>query len=121
MRRLRSIDCKLPDPVARVGGISSGDIPRTTLRAQQLVSATLENFYFDMRFIVTSFEMSVPGQGGMTTVLASNSYRFTDEQKRLLNSLNSGDKVLIESIKARIEGNDEDPERQLSPISLTVR
>ena len=112
---------KVPDPVAKVGGISSGDISRDKLRLQQLVSATLEDFYFDMKFIVTGFEMSVPGQGGMTTTLSSNSYKFTDEQKRLLNSLNTGDKVWIENIKAKIENNDEDADRQLSPIILTVR
>lgn len=112
---------KVPDPVAKVGGIASGDITRDQLRLQRLVSATLENFYFEMQFVVTSFEMSVPGQGGMTTTLSSNSYYFSDEQKRLLNSLNTGDKVWIENIKAKIKDNDEDTERQLSPIILTVR
>lgn len=112
---------KVPDPVAKVGGISSGDISRDHLRLQRMVSATLEDFYFDMKFNVTSFEMSVPGQGGMTTTLGSNSYNFTDEQKRLLNSLNTGDKVWIENIKAKIKDNAEDAERTLSPIILTVR
>jgi gliding motility-associated protein GldM len=112
---------KVPDPKATVAGISSGGIAREKLRVQQLVSATLEDFDFDLSFVVTSFDMSVPTSGGETTTLHSGSYKFTDDMKRLLNGLGSGSKVSIENIKAKIDGDAKDPERTIPPVILTVQ
>jgi hypothetical protein len=83
--------------------------------------AVLEDFDFDLSFQVTSFDMSVPTSGGMTTTLQSNSWAFTNEQKKLLNSLGTGDRVSFENIKAKIEGDEDDQERQLSPIILKIQ
>ncbi|MBN2807336.1 MAG: gliding motility protein GldM [Prolixibacteraceae bacterium] len=112
---------RVPDPKATVAKMSSGAIPREQLRLQQIVSATLEDFDFDLSFEVTKFDMSVPTSGGLTTTLHSNSFRFTDEQKRLLNGLGAGDKVSFENIFAKIAGDKNDVERKLSPIILTVQ
>lgn len=112
---------KVPDPVAEVANLSSGSVSREVLRVQNIVSAKMRNFYFDLKFVVTSFTMTVPTSGGETVMLNSNSFSFTPDQKRLLNGLGAGDKVLIENIKAKIEGVDNDPERPLSPIVLTVQ
>jgi len=112
---------KVPDPVAMVAQMSSGNIARERLRLQQIVSATLVDFDFDLSFEVTSFDMSVPTSGGLTTTLHSNSFRFTDEQKRLINGLGAGDKVSFENINARISGDKNDTDRKLSPIILTVQ
>lgn len=112
---------KVPDPVAMVAQMSSGNIARERLRLQQIVSATLVDFDFDLSFEVTNFDMSVPTSGGLTTTLHSNSFRFTDEQKRMLNGLGAGDKVSFENINAKISGDKNDAERKLSPIILTVQ
>ncbi|MDA3928194.1 MAG: gliding motility protein GldM [Prolixibacteraceae bacterium] len=112
---------KVPDPKAQVNGIASGAIAREVLRLQSMVSAKLEGFYFDLRFEVTSFDMSIPTSGGYTTTLHSDSYSFTDDQKRLLNGLVAGNKVFIENINAKITGDEDDVDRQLSPIILTVQ
>ena len=111
---------KVPDPKAVVAKMSQGGIAREKLRIQNGVFAELQDFDFDLAFEVTAFDMSVPSSGGTTTTLHSNSYRFTDEQKRLLNGLGSGARVSFENVKARIEGDKNDPERILSPIILTV-
>lgn len=112
---------KVPNPVAKVSGITSGDIKMAKLKMQQLVSADLENFYFDLRFEVVGFSMTVPSGGGMTRTLTSNSYAFTGEQKRMLNSMGPGDKVIIENIKAKIQGEKDAEVRMLSPVILTVQ
>ncbi len=112
---------KVPDPKATVARLSTGTIERERLQAQVGVFATLEDFDFDLAFEVISFDMSVPTSGGLTTTLHSTSYKFSDAQKRLLNGLGSGDRVSFENVKAKIEGDKNDPERILSPIILTVQ
>jgi hypothetical protein len=112
---------KVPDPVAQVAGMTSGTIGQERLALQGGVMAVLEDFDFDLSFQVTSFDMSVPTSGGMTTTLQSNSWAFTNEQKKLLNSLGTGDRVSFENIKAKIEGDEDDQERQLSPIILKIQ
>ncbi|MBP7507625.1 MAG: gliding motility protein GldM [Prolixibacteraceae bacterium] len=112
---------KVPDPKATVARLSTGTIERERLQAQVGVFATLEDFDFDLAFEVVGFDMSVPTSGGLTTTLPSSSYKFTDAQKRLLNGLGAGDKVSFENVKAKIEGDKNDPVRILSPIILTVQ
>ncbi|MCF8362006.1 MAG: gliding motility protein GldM [Prolixibacteraceae bacterium] len=112
---------RVPDPVAQVAGMTSGDIAQERLALQTGVMAELEDFDFDLAFEVVSFDMSVPTSGGMTTTLQSNSWAFTPAQIRLLNSLGAGDRVSFENIKARIEDDEDDQERQLSPVILTIQ
>jgi len=112
---------KVPDPRAQVAGIASGSIPLERLKTQQMVSAVLEDFFFDLTFVVTSFDLSLAGSGGYYTIIPSKSNRLTDEQKKLLNGLRVGDKVNFENIKAKIEGDAKDPERSLSPVIITVQ
>ncbi|MFA9390554.1 MAG: gliding motility protein GldM [Prolixibacteraceae bacterium] len=111
---------KVPDPKAMVAKMTSGSVNANVLRTQLMVSADLEDFDFDLQFVVTSFDMSVAASG-YTNTLHSNSFRFTDDQKRLINGLGPGDKVSFENIKAKIDGDDKDVERPLSPIILTVQ
>ncbi|HKK63069.1 MAG TPA: gliding motility protein GldM [Bacteroidales bacterium] len=112
---------KVPDPVAQVAEMTSGNIAQERLALQMGVMAELEDFDFDLSFEVVSFDMSVPTSGGMTTTLPSNSWAFTAQQQQLLNSLGTGDRVSFENIKARIEGDEDDQERQLSPVILTIQ
>jgi gliding motility-associated protein GldM len=112
---------RVPEPRATVAGLSSGGIDREILRVQRAVMARLDDFYFDLRFEVTAFDMTVPAGGGMITTIPSNSFNFTDEQRRLLNNLGAGDRVSFENIRAKIEGGGPETERQLAPIILTVQ
>lgn len=112
---------RVPNPVAKVAGITSGGIAREALRIQQLVSADLENFYFDLRFDVVGFSMTVPAGGGMTQTLTSNSFAFTPDMKQVFNQLGAGDKVMIENIQAKIQDDDDAEIRMLSPVILTVQ
>ncbi len=112
---------KVPDPIATIGEKSSGVISKENLTAQTGVFAELADFDFDLNFIVTGFDIAVASSGGLTQTLTSNSYRFTSEQLRLLRTLNTGSKISIENIKARIDGDPNDPTRPLNSIVLTIQ
>jgi gliding motility-associated protein GldM len=110
----------VPPPSASLGGISSGSIPKDYFRTIQVLSATLEDFLFDLEFEVTSFDVSVAAGGGMTASFSSNSQQFTKEQRGIFNSLKKGDKVMFESIKAKIKGSTTVTNLQLPPTIFTV-
>ncbi|MBN2261374.1 MAG: gliding motility protein GldM [Prolixibacteraceae bacterium] len=113
---------KVPDPKATVAQRTEGSVAREILRAQTGIFAKLEDFDFDMEFVVTGFDMTVPTSGGMVTTLSSKSHMFTPQQKELLNALGGGDRVTFENIRARIEGGDKNEmDRMLSPIILKVQ
>lgn len=111
---------KVPDPKATVAGLTSGNVAQSTLRAQKIVNAKLDDFDFDLQFVVTSFDMSV-ASSGYTNTLHSSSFSITEDQRRILNGLGPGEKVSFENIKAKIDGDDKDVERTLSPVILTVQ
>ena len=89
----------LPVPIAKVAGKTGGNIEKNVLLAQAGVSADLEDFLFDLRYIVTQFTVGVSTEKGDKNV-QSNSARFTPEQKELLTSLDNGARVFITNIKA---------------------
>jgi gliding motility-associated protein GldM len=113
---------RVPDPKATVAQLSSGIIEKEKLGAQRGVFASMgEDFDFDLKFEVTSFDFSVATSGGMTSTLSSKSFAFTSEMKQVISSLGVGSKINIENIKAKMVGVPNDSERELSPIILTVR
>lgn len=95
----------IPDPVAKIAGKTGGYLPASTFRAQLGIIAVLENFEFDARFVVTSFEFSyLPKRGEYQAPVIVNSplfsgnstvLRYQSEQAR------PGDRIFIENIKAR--------------------
>jgi len=56
----------------------------------------------------------------MTASFSSNSQQFTKEQRGIFNQLKKGDKVMFESIKAKIKGSTTVTNIQLPPTIFTV-
>ncbi|MGN6475734.1 MAG: gliding motility protein GldM [Flavipsychrobacter sp.] len=112
---------RIPDPVARVGSVSGGGILSSIFKAQLGVLAALDNFDFDARFVVTSFDFSVvPKRGEMIGPFSVKGARFDGSQtvKDAIGRLRPGDKVYIEEIKAR---GPDGTTRSLNTIGLTLR
>lgn len=91
---------RVPDPVAKVAGQREGLINKELLKAQTGVAADLENFDFDLKFVVTGFKVSASIKG-FVQEKASYSNMFTPEQKDLISRIDKGQKVYIEEIKAK--------------------
>jgi gliding motility-associated protein GldM len=107
---------KVPDPVPKVNGISSGGISKNVLLAQVGVAAEMENFDFDLKFTVTEFTVSA-NIGGFLKEASSTTYKFTKEQKSIIEMLNKGQRVYVQDIKA--VGPDGTP-RSLPAVALLI-
>ena len=107
---------KIPDPVAKFAGMSEGNLSRGVAAVQQVVSAVLENFEFDLTYTITGFTVSVNDKGFDITEVSNNN-KLTDKQKNLIGNLRVGQKLYIEKITA--VGPD-GRTRNLSPIILKI-
>jgi len=121
-RLMNSMDFRvfdLPTPDARVQGIrgSAGNLTVGKLSQLQNVEAEAEDFVFEVDYKVQSFEVAFQGAGGMRATLSSSSDRFTSEQKNLFRQLRSGQRIMIEKIKAT---GPDGVLRTLNNITITV-
>jgi len=107
---------RLPDPEARFANIKEGNVLRSVASAQQVVTAVLENFEFDLTYTITGFTVSVNDKGFEITA-DSNNNRLTDKQKSMIAGLRAGQKLIIEKITA--VGPD-GRTRNLNPIILKI-
>jgi len=92
---------QVPDPVAYFAGKKGVDvISKSALLASQGVIANMENFDFDLKFIVISFDMSMTINGAEVTV-KSNGNACSPDQKTYLQKVKTGAKVYIENVKVK--------------------
>lgn len=95
---------RVPDPRACIGkdpaNMYGGTMAKASLSAQAGVLANLENFDFDMKFTVTGFTVSATLKG-FREEASSNGPAFSAQQKQIISSVPSGQKVYIEDIKAK--------------------
>ena len=109
---------RVPDPIAKVGNSSGGNIRKESFQAQDGVLAVLEDFLFDFNYTVTGFDLSANDQGGFTNVEKSNNNRFTDRQRELIRRASIESKIYIENIKAK---GDDGEIRDIPPITFTLK
>ncbi|MBP5368881.1 MAG: gliding motility protein GldM [Bacteroidales bacterium] len=110
---------RVPDPMASVGtgeNKRGGIIAKNSL-INQVVRAEMENFDFDLKFVVTGFSVSATVKG-FTKTEESRSGQFTAAQKQLISGVPSGGKVYIEDVKAK---GPDGSTRNLNTIKFTVR
>jgi gliding motility-associated protein GldM len=110
----------LPKPDAKVEGIagSSGALTVGRLSQLQIVEAEAEDFVFEVDYKVQSFEVAFQGQGGIWSTVPSNSEKFTSQQKNIFRQLRTGQRVMIEKVKAT---GPDGRVQNLNSITITVR
>ncbi len=109
---------RVPDPVAKVAGMSGGEIKRERLAVEEGVMAVLEDFDFDFKYTITQFNVQIQGAGGFVNIWESSSNRFTNEIKDQFRRLNPNSLVFIDNIKAV---GDDGITRNLDPISFKIQ
>ena len=92
---------KVPDPRAMVGGKTGGAVAKNWLAAQTGVAAVMENFDFDLKFSVISFNVSAVLKGGFLEDARSSGPTFTAQQQQLIRQVSSGKKIYIEDVQAK--------------------
>jgi len=101
-RPLKSVEFRvkpIPDPVAMVAGLNGGFINKNLLEIQTGVDAVMDNFDFNLKFKIKSFNVSTIVQGYTKDEKSYSDY-FTPAQIKLLKGLRRNQKVYIEDIKA---------------------
>jgi gliding motility-associated protein GldM len=108
----------VPDPIASVAGVTSKNPTKGELGSALNVQATMPpGFDFEMKFTIISF--TVMGQpAGYVETAISRSLMITEEQKRLVNSIRSGQPVSFTNIQA--VGPDGST-RNLNDLVFTIR
>jgi gliding motility-associated protein GldM len=92
---------RVPDPVAKFAGKKGSDaLQKNQVLAAQGVIAEMENFDFDLKFQVVSFDLSCV-IGGVEATAKSNGNMISPDQRTYLNKVKLGGKVYIDQVKVR--------------------
>jgi gliding motility-associated protein GldM len=108
---------KLPDPVAICAGTKGGSVKKSALSAAGGVIAKYENFDFDLKISVSSFNLTVNVGGEFKTYEAKGN-QFTAAQIDAINKVKNNGRVIIEDIKCNLPDG---TKRDLGTITLKVQ
>ena len=110
---------RVPDPVTTIGGtIKGGKIPKGTLQVQQGVKAILENFDFDAKFTVNSFEFTYVPKNGDPREGRVSGDRFSADWTSAVNACKPNDVFMIEKVK--VTGPD-GSQRTITGVSVQIK
>jgi len=109
---------RIPDPVAVVAKMSGGTVARGIMKVQQGIFAELKDFNFDLRFLITKFNMYYIPKRGDTRLIQGKSSVFSSEVKGIMRQLKPGDKVLFDEVFAK---GPDGKNRKLNGIFFTVK
>jgi hypothetical protein len=109
---------RVPDPVATVAGKKGDDVvSKAEVMGIQGVLAKLENFDFDLKFEVISFDLSMNLKGSFVTE-SSQSNRLSPNMQSLIKSAGTGTKIYFENVK--VKGPD-GTVRKIPGVNLKVK
>lgn len=108
---------RIPDPVPTLGGkLRGGNTQPGSIKAQSGVVALLENFDFEARFDVVSFQMVFSSKGEIFKAEAQGPL-LNAQMKSFLDRAKPKDIIFIDEIK--VVGPDKQP-RKLGQIAFTI-
>lgn len=108
---------RIPDPVAKFGGLASGNIAKEAAMVAPGVVAALDNFEFNLKYEVNSYKMIYYAQGFANT-LEARGPALTEPMKAAIRNLRNGQEFFFTEIRAT--GPDKIT-RDLPAIALTIR
>jgi gliding motility-associated protein GldM len=110
---------RIPDPIAKFGGIGSGRLSAGAIKAQAGVAAVLEGFDFDAHFEVVKFTMSVNKARQLDLFTdVSNGSGLTPSMKNALQGIGPRDRVSIDDIM--VKGPDGAVRKLTNGITITA-
>jgi len=108
---------RIPTPIAEIAGKTGGAIGKGQLAAQLGIIAKMENFEFDVRVVVSSYEFSYVQSNGLTRDIKVDGPRFNSTIKGIINQMKPGSRVTFDNIKVKMPDGEI---RRLSPVVLKL-
>lgn len=96
---------RIPDPIPALGNLRGGDVPSGTFRAQQGLIPILEQFDFNARCSVISYEMARKPRSGDVALATNQGARYEAATRRLVDQADHGDTYYIDRIKVKCPGD----------------
>jgi len=96
----------IPPPLPKIAGKSGGTIAAGELRVQEAIFAKLENFDFEAKFTVISFDVTYQKKRSPDLEIASSSTQYltgpnaSKAVQDLVTKVKIGDRIYFENIKA---------------------
>lgn len=90
----------VPDPVATIGGLESGQIGTAKFKAQGGMIAVLKDFVFDLRFEIKSFRMIYMAPRRDPEVVTVTGPIFSGQSQTIMRNAKPGDRFIFDEIKA---------------------
>jgi len=109
----------IPDPVAKLGGETSGDIGNGTFKAQQGVIAELQNFDFDARCQIAGFELVYVPKRKDPVPVTNGGATYTQQARNLVNQAKPGDTYYFNNVRAKCPGDV--ASRKINPMVFRIR
>ena len=108
---------RIPDPIPMTSGkLRGGNVQPGTMKAQSGIIALLENFDFDARFNVVSFQVVYSSKGEIFKAEGQGA-GFSSNMKSFIDRAKPKDIIFIDEIK--VVGPDKQP-RKLGQIAFTI-
>jgi gliding motility-associated protein GldM len=92
---------RIPNPVAKVAGMIGGNIDKNKLLVQYGVIPEMENFDFDVKFTVISFDLEYNLRGDWFTKSNPSGGNLTSEMTDVLKKVPPSSKVYFTNIKVK--------------------
>jgi len=108
---------RIPTPIAEVAGKTGGAIGKGQLGAQLGIIAKMENFEFDVKVIVSSYEFSYVQSNGLTRDIKVDGPRFNNTIKGIIRQMKPGSRVTFDNIKVKMPDGEI---RRLPPVVLKL-
>jgi gliding motility-associated protein GldM len=108
---------RVPSPVATIAGKVDGSIGKGSLLGAGAIIPVMENFDFELYYVIVGFDMLIQTQGQDLATAHSNNGSFTGQMKQLIQNSARGKRVTFEKIRAR---GPDGSIRQLSPVVFTI-
>lgn len=107
---------RIPDPVAKVGGKSTGVIATNRFKGEIGIIAELEGFDFNAKFQVTSYRFTWAPKNGVAKEVSVNGpyLNKSAEMLQFVGACRAGDKVIFDEVKAK------GPDNVIRPINSVV-
>ncbi len=110
---------RIPDPQARLSGRTDGSISAGEMKVQNGIMAVLENFDFEAKCQISSYELIYITKGQEPLITVNSGAAFSPQTKKLIEAAQSGDVYIFKDVKGRCPGDAAG--RRLNPLVFTIK